>query len=170
MKISEFLLRYNKADDEAKQKLVADHIKHPYVPYETKVAHCEMIAERTMMQDGKVKLNTPARYMLLIVVFIQDHMDLEYGDIDNVAMFNKMEEVGADDLICAMLDSEFKKYRAVLDMCVDDLLDRERNYVDFVSNAIDAFSSTWADIINGVEQFVKDNQAETPKVEEKKDG
>lgn len=136
MKISEFIFKYKKASDDGKVELIEKNIKHAYVPYETKVAHCKAIADKTMLEDGRIKMNTPARYMLLICVFIQDHMGLDFVDLDNVAVFNQLEELGVDDMICATLPSEFKKYRAILDMIADDLLDEKRNYVDYIDRVM----------------------------------
>lgn len=164
MKISEFVLKFKNAEKQEDQTgLVIDNIKNEYVPYEVKVAHCEAIAERTMLdENGKVRLNTPARYMLLIVVFIQDHMDLAFAGIDNVAMFNAMEECGADDAICGILDTEFKEYRAILDMCVDDLLDAKRNYVDYIDKIVEKAADNVSDIILGLQQMQEKAEAEKP--------
>lgn len=132
MKFGEFIFKYKKADDGEKVELIKKNIKRKYVSYEMKSARCKAVAEGTMLEDDKIKMNTPARYMLLICVFILDHMDFELDGLTNVEFFNQLEETGADDMICTVLKSEFEKYRAILDMIVDDLLDEKRNYVDYI--------------------------------------
>ena len=140
MTIEEFVNGFNSASD--KEKYVKKHIVRKYVPYEEKVSRCQRIIDNSMyVKDGDIRRfrpNTPLRYELFIITIVQCYTDVEYEQGETLNGFNVMAECGANSCIMNSVESDAKIFQLVLDMMVDDVIDAERNYVDYINNAIDS--------------------------------
>lgn len=139
MIITEFVNGFKSAND--KEKFVKKHITRTYVPYEEKVSRCQRIIDNSMYvneESGRrFRPNTPLRYELFIITMVQCYTDIEYEYDNTLSGFNAMAECGADAYIMDAVKNDVGIFQSVLDMMVDDVVDSERNYVDYIDTKID---------------------------------
>lgn len=140
MIITEFVNGFKSAND--KEKFVKKHITRTYVPYEEKVSRCQRIIDNSMYvktDDGgqKFRPNTPLRYELFIITVVQCYTDIEYDTGKTLEGFNAMAECGAYDYIVKFVQEDTSIFQSVLEMMIDDTVDAERNYVDFIDRKIE---------------------------------
>ena len=135
MKINEFIEGFNAAEN--KEKFVNKHIKTDYVVYATKIATCQRIVQACMYdEDGRFAPNTPMRYMLFVVSIIELYTDIEFDATDKLSGFDDLEACGADNYIVNAVASDFSKFESVMNMTVDDAVDRSRNLIDYFDGKI----------------------------------
>ncbi len=156
MKVKEFVDGFTKATD--KEKYVKKHIVRTYVNYAQKISECKKIALVSMYQTdnkgvSKFYIDTPMRYMLFIVTIIRDYTDIEFDDKNVPEGFDLLNESGADSCVISFIKDDFDMFKSVLDMVVNDIIDRERNLIDYIDGKLSAFS-TLIDSLN-LEEVLK---------------
>lgn len=143
------------------ENYVKSHIVCEYLPFEDKITACELINRvsmyKTVSEDRRVVWsNTPMRYMLFIITFIQRYTDIEVGvNKDNLLNeFNTINKYGVCELFKTLLEDEYRELETVLKMTVKDIVDNERSLVPYIDNKIDVLEmlfDTWKDFKYGEE-------------------
>ena len=163
MIITEFVNGFKSAND--KEKFVKKHITRTYVPYEEKVSRCQRIIDNSMYvneESGRrFRPNTPLRYELFIITMVQCYTDIEYDIGKTLEGFNAMAECGADGCIMDAVKSDVGIFQSVLDMMVDDTIDAERNYVDYIRNKFEAISDIVGPLVENIINEMSEQQTST---------
>lgn len=146
-----------KADkSEMIEKYVMEHINKKYLSYGEKCDIAKRIINATCYIDidkfGENKklfnINSPARYMLFCLSVIDAYTDIEVNFENSVEAFDTLAEFGGIDILFNFIpDKEIEIISTVLDMCLSDVLENERNIVSTIDNikiAIGAFANNFA--------------------------
>ena len=142
MKVNEFVDGFKKAND--KEKYVRKHIVNTYIPYAEKITECKRIANVSMYRlDEKgvrhLSIDTPTRYMLFIVTIVKKYTDIEFDSENVLDGFDALNNDSIDGVIISLIGDDFDIFKSVFDMVINDVLDRERNIINYFDNKIDSF-------------------------------
>ena len=139
MKVTEFVYRFEKLNDdtETKAKMIKDHIKKTYLDYAAKIDSANKIVKFSLYdQDGNFRPNTPVQDVLFANEVIRRYTDLEFNEEDSLHDYDLLVRSDAMDLFFAVLNKDVARFSNVLDMIVDDTIDKERNMIDFISSIL----------------------------------
>lgn len=137
MTVGEFCFKYERMDDEAKKKFVESHIKKSYVEYAVKIGQCEKIVKWSFYtKDGKFLPNTPMLEMFFVLGVIPKYTDLTLDESNGLHDYDQLIKSGAGSAILNSIGADAVRFREVLDMVIDDTIDRERNMIDFIGGLI----------------------------------
>lgn len=137
MKVSEFVEGYGKST--SKDSYVKRHIKRKYLPYVEKIVNAQQIVNNSMYNDGKFEPNTPKRHMLYIIKVVQLYTDLDINMDNLLGDFDAIVENGVADAIMKHIAEDLVVFESVLNMVVDDVFDKERNYQGYIEKKLDEF-------------------------------
>lgn len=162
MKINEFIRRYNevKMNIPLVDKLIGEIKKEtPYIPFITKVALAQSIANITMVDSATdlLSVNTPKKYVLAIMTIIFETTELEQSDPeDNLGIFKDYDLINAVNLwdtilIKADIKAEYEEFNTVLKMVCDDLI---QNKYESHSFAIEMMTMVTNSIVKAIEPIV----------------
>jgi hypothetical protein len=153
MKVEKFVEEYNKyTNNELKNRLLASCIKREYVPYTRKVQICTSIAKATtrasvpsQKQDGGlVELfysDSTNRYLLFQLNILRTYTNLEFSTefVEAIKEFELLDQYELNDKIIDIIpDREYKNFKVILDMLVDDYTVNENNFINYIDKKIDA--------------------------------
>ena len=142
MKYFEFVQKFKISKD--KEALVKKHIKRQYVPYSEKLAEAKKIAElstHTTINDIKTyRKDTPIIYFLKTIRLIALYTDIEEEVPSNINKFyDSLAEVGAFDALLSQIpEGEITQFSAMIDMCVSDIYENERDLSAFLDTKFEA--------------------------------
>lgn len=145
MTVKEFVEKYVNSTDV--EKTCAKHvIKDKYVPYEEKIATCLNIVKKTnYIESEGIKIynrNTPAQYVQFSMTIINLYTDIEINFENILADFNMLDKVSAiDTLLSAISESEYTKFRTLLEMIQDDEYENNRNMTSYIDNFLQPFKA-----------------------------
>lgn len=166
MNYKEFIEEYKKTQNTS--NLVGKHIVATYIPFERKIALSKRIINVSMYSNvngNKVFTpNTPTRYMCFVLAIIENYTDIRISESNepivigtsNLECFNLFEENGVVEKIVEAVGEDVTKFRTVLDMTIQDTLDRERNLVNFLSTKEEALMIAF----NAIEKRLKEAENE----------
>lgn len=171
--------------NEMAEEYVTGHISKKYISYAEKCdiakriinATCYINSEKYGMDKQIFNINSPARYMLFCLSVVDAYTDI-IVDFDNaIKTFDTLAEYGCiDTLFYFIPEKEIDGISTVLDMCLSDVLENERNIVSTIDNirlAIGMVANNFAkgflemiendpnglnDILNKVLEFNTQNQ------------
>lgn len=153
MNVEKFVEEYNKyTNSELKNKLLANCIKREYVPYTRKVQICTSIAKATTREsvpsqrqgEGVVELfhsDSTNRYLLFQLNILRTYTNLEFSAefVEAIKEFELLDQYELNDKIIDMIpDREYKNFKIILDMLVDDYTVNENNFINYIDKKIDA--------------------------------
>lgn len=152
MNINLFIKEFNERTD--KIQCIKEHIVEKYVPYEKKMAICKNIIEsadytpQIDVIDKKYYCpNTPMRFVLFCMSLIDIYTDIElekYNDSrDVMGGFNQLDSNGVFEIFFKELDKEYNVMTTILQMMVDDCVNKENNLVSFFSSKIDSLKALY---------------------------
>lgn len=140
MNVGEFCFKYERSDKDGKEKLVKDHVKKDYVDFAIKVSTCENISKWALYdKEGHFMPNTPMLEMLFVVGVIPKYTDLTFDTSNNLHDYDVLIKTGAGSALLNAIGEDAARFRDVLDMVVDDVIDHERNMVDYLNDLIIKF-------------------------------
>ncbi len=159
MKVNEFVDGFEKAND--KEKYVKKHIINTYVPYAEKITECKRIVDVSMyrLDEKGVKhfvVDTPTRYMLFVVSCILKYTDIEIADDNALTVFDRLSESGSDGYIFSLIGKDFEMFKSVLEMVVDDVVEKERNIIDFINTKIESLGMVVDDGLKMYKDYIKE--------------
>ena len=141
MNVGEFCFKYERGDEKAKEKLVKDHVKKKYLDYAIKVSQCEKIVRWAFYDaDGRFVPNTPMLEMLFVVGVIPKYTDLIFDESNNLNDYDHLIKTGAGSALLNAIGEDIVRFRDILDMVIDDVIDKERNLVDYLTELLAKFS------------------------------
>ena len=175
MDYEEFVQKYKVSKD--KEAFAKKHIKRQYVPYVEKLSEAKKIANISthVTIDKKIvySKNTPILYFLKTTRLLALYTDVEIKETDNINnAYDALAEIGAfDTLLSQIPEGEITQFTAMIDMCVADIYENERDIASFLDTKFEAlgmilntmlesFKQTLGDV--NVEQLVKDNISKFP--------
>ena len=128
-----------------KEKYAEKHIIRKYVPYADKLSEALKIAEISThdildeLNNKKIyKRNTPTQYFYTTVRLVLMYSDITYEDKEIVSMYDALSEVGAlDALLSQIPETEITMFRTLVEMCVNDIYENERDTVSFLERKTD---------------------------------
>ena len=152
MKLSAFMNVYKirKSNDE-REKLVKEHIKDDYVPYDKKADIAKAIADncywdKMKTEDGKehkeLHVDSVAKYMLTCISLVDLYTDIERqkGDGKMLEDFNTLNRSGILDYIIKNIDKrELKEFNMVLQMTCEDIITNEYENHAFIAKQVNRF-------------------------------
>lgn len=173
MNIIEFIDAYNsmKTDDERK-KLIMDHIKSDYIPYEKKADIAKAIANSTYWikennngnDQNVLHVDSVAKYMLARMAIVDLFTDIErqhgYGKM--LEDFNTLNANGVLDYIVQNVDQkQMKEFNLILQMTCEDIITNEFENHSFISKQVirfvDLFKTSITPILSQIDtEKIKD--------------
>lgn len=156
----------SKAKDKTFEEFISRHITTKYIPYLTKVAHCQDIIEKTshIINGNKsiVKVNSPNRHLFFTMRLIELYTDIEFNTYEKVDKdhnisvdYDKLKECGAAPiLISAIPKEEFEEFATILNMVADDFYQNEYSLTAFAHNVKESLSLS-EEVINSVIEDLK---------------
>lgn len=152
MKLTAFMTAFKfRKTDEEKEKMVLEHIKNEYVPFEKKIAVAqaivdnsfwETVVERDGTEDKKLYVNSVTKYMLTCISMIDLYTDIERQKNSGNILddFNVLNSSGVFDLVIHNInDRELKEFNMVIQMMCDDLITNEFENHAFISKQVKRF-------------------------------
>ena len=144
MRVNELVEGYKKVGD--KDGYLKRHIKvKEYVPFIEKATQAEALAKITTLKDGRVNVNTPARFYLTYLRMIAMWTDVQIDFSDGVAQFDLLDENGlVDKIVLEMIpERERDMFSSLIDMSSNDLMTNRYDvhaYVDEILELIKVVS------------------------------
>lgn len=153
IKLNTFMTLYNtKKTDEEKLKILLEHIKNEYVPYEKKYEVAKAIVDTCYWKkvtdsgekDSKVfYIDSVAKYMITCISIFDLYTDIERQKNDSKMLddFNILNKNRIFDLLIQNIDEiELKEFNMILQMVCDDVLMNEYEIHSFINKQISRFS------------------------------
>ena len=154
IKLTAFMTSYKfRKTTEEKEKMILDHIKNEYVPFEVKADVAKAIVKACYWRKEKdingneysvFHLDSVAKYMLTCMAMIDLYTDIERTKNEGkiVEEFNILNEFGILDFIIKNVNQrELKEFNMVLQMTCDDLMTNEYENHAFISKQINRFGN-----------------------------
>ena len=144
MTLEKFIAQYKVASD--KEKFLEERIKVKYIPYNEKIVLCKAVVKNTMHTTINNKeiflLDSPGEFLFFHLMLIKKYTDIDIDMKDNpLVVYDSLDELGLiDALIGSIPDSEYIKFKTILDMVKDDTYENERSLVSFLETKIDALT------------------------------
>lgn len=152
--------------DDMVSKYVTTHINKKYISYAQKCdmarriinATCYIDAERFGENKKVFSMNSPARYMLFCLSVIDAYTDIEIDFEHSVESFDALSENGGVDIIFHFIpEKEVDMISTILDMCLSDELENERNIVSTIDNIKIAISTFAGKFIEGFMEAIEED-------------
>ena len=174
MDYTSFVAQFKSHKD--KEQFVKKHITTEYVSYVTKLSEAQKIANiatHILVGDKEIyKKDTPKMYFFTLCRLVRLYTDIEFADDKVVDMYDALSKNGVMALILSSIpESEMSEFRALVDMCVNDIYENERDITSFFDSKFDALSmvfeslsGTLKDTLNSdeVKQILKDKVIQFP--------
>ena len=162
-----------------KEQFVKKHITTEYVPYANKLAEATTIAKNSthiVINDKEIyKKNTPIMYFWTMVRLVSLYTDIEYPQDKVMDLYDSLSKNGCMAMILSLIpESEMSEFRALVDMCVADIYENERDTISFFESKFEALNmvfggiaDTLKDTLNSdeVKQMLKDKIVQFPNIE-----
>lgn len=134
--VKEFVAKWKEGYVSAK-----DFITDSYVPYEEKDARCRMIIDKTYYTkdtsgNKTFKVNSPAKYMMFCLVFIDTHTNIKINYKKNLDDFNLLNQTDFLDKLITEIPHEYKEFKMILDMTEDDLYKNKYEIHSYINEQI----------------------------------
>ena len=154
MKITAFMTAFKfRKTEEEKEKMVDEHIKNEYVPYEKKADVAKAIVDSCFWQketgdDGverkTLHVDSVAKHMLSCMSIIDLYTDIERQKSGGKMLedFNLLNSSGVLDMVIRKIDQrEFKEFNMILQMTIDDLMTNEYENHAYITKQVDRFGA-----------------------------
>ena len=157
MDFTKFIQQFKVAKD--KEAFVKKHIVKQYISYGVKLTLAHSIAKTCthISIDGKdyYKKDTPAQYFTTIMQLVKQYTDIAFEDSNIAAVYDALMEVGAlSSILASIPESEVAEFRALVDMCVSDIYDNERDITSFLETKFEAINLSVEQIMNGLTEAI----------------
>ena len=151
MTTKEFIENYEGVKD--KDKFLAECIVKQYIPYEEKMTYCENIIEKTTHKNIADKevywRNTPVQYMVFSLTLVDLYSDVNIDFKNILKEFNALDEIGGiDALISFIPNTEYAKFKTILNMVSDDNYENLRSISSWLDTKFDAINL----LLDGISQ------------------
>lgn len=157
MDYTKFITGYKLNKD--KDDFIKKHITKQYVPYATKLTLAQSIAKTCthVTIDGKevYKKNTPSQYFATVMQLITQYTDIQY-DISIInQVYDALVESGAMQVLLSSIpESEVTEFRTLIDMCVSDIYENERDVTSFLETKIEAINLTVNQMLSSLNETI----------------
>ena len=168
MLYTDFIQKFKISKD--KEALAKKHIKRTYVPYAEKLAESKKIADIsthatiTTPSGTEVvyKKDTPILFFLKTTRLLNLYTDIEQGETSDINKFyDSLAEIGAFDILLSQIpESEVTQFSAMIDMCVSDIYENERDLSSFLDTKFEAISMVLSTMLESIKETVKDTNIE----------
>ena len=161
MDYSIFVSEFKSTKD--KEAYAKKHIVKQYLPYIKKLSIARTIANQSthIERDGKeeYKKDTPLQYFLTIMKLIEQYSDIEIdGMIITEAYDSLMESGSISALISCIPESEVTEFRTLVDMCISDIYDNERDITSYFETKFSALSITLETMLSSLSETISQLQ------------
>ena len=130
MTVDKFIEEYNNASD--KEKFVKKHIVNKHIDIARKITDCNRLAQTSCFKDGLFRKDSILQYYLFVTMLIERYTDLELGE-ESMSDINALEEAEVfEQLVGAIPNKEFSRYKVMLDMATDDICNYEESIVRYI--------------------------------------
>ena len=162
MKVDDFIKKYNSAKD--KDKFLADSITKQYIPYHEKISDCEKIIRSTMESDGMFRINTPAQFLIFMILLITSYTEIEREE-NMLEMFEKLDEVNLINAIVSKIpEREYTSYNTVLNMIQDDYMENNRSLLSYLETKVKALGLSLDALLEAAQKYIPQNTEEEENV------
>ena len=168
MKLTAFMTAYKfRKTPEEKEKMLLEHIKNEYIPFEKKADVAKAIVEASYWRKEKdvngiensvLHIDSVAKYMLTCMAMIDLYTDIERTKNNGKILedFNTLNGSGILDSVINNIDQrELKEFNMVLQMTCDDLMANEYENHAFIRNQVERFGNlvgaTLSPILEGLD-------------------
>ena len=160
MKLTAFMtaIRFRKTLEE-KEKMVKEHMKNEYVPYEKKADIAKAIVQNCYWTDEKdangnvrsvLHVDSVAKHMCTCMAIVDLYTDIERQKFEGKMLddFNALNGSGILDIILSNIDQrELKEFNMVLQMTCDDVIANEFENHAFINKQVDRFGKIIGNIL-----------------------
>lgn len=168
MNFIEFSQKFKISKD--KESFVKKHIKRTYVPYAEKLAEAKKIAEVSThiivnQETGEqmYKKDTPIQYFLKTTRLLFLYTDIEIDNNDINKVYDTLAESGAFEYIFSSIpEGEITQFSSMIDMCVSDIYENERDLTSFFETKLTAFNLTFNEIVGAFQNTIGELTANLP--------
>lgn len=164
MTVKDFVKKYVALQtDSDRERFLKKHIKDEYIPYEKKITICRVILDNSCYEtviSGKTetkvfRVNSPKRYFNYCIALIRYYTDLEFDPNDITEEFNLLDRNDLIDILVALIsDKEVDKFKTILNMMFDDLIDRERSIGGITENLCRNVEMFLSPILKSVDEML----------------
>lgn len=160
MEYKQFITGFKNSKD--KEAYAKKHVKVSYVPYADKLTEAKKIADiatHVEINGKKVyKKNTPIQYYLTTVRILMLYTDIT-SEGNDIEMYDQLVSTDAiTPLFSHIPESELAQFKAMIDMCVSDIYENERDLVSFLETKIEAIGLTTDTIIQSLSEVISKNE------------
>lgn len=157
MNIEQFIEEFDKAQN--KKTYVHQHVTTEYIDFERKIAICNLIAKKMMLENGDLIKNTPMIYENFILSLLREYTDIETSPDESLKAFNLLEMHGITELLVSEIGKDAKRFNTVLDMIVADTIDNHNNLVNHLSLKSDNMHFIFDKLQEFVQKMPKESKA-----------
>ena len=162
----ENLVKLYKEDKTADKKNFYSQLKvGGYVPYMQKAQIAQKIFDATCMEDGRIVLNSPIRYLMYCRTVLDLYTNIklseknpEVDDDDTIGLvmmaeFDALNSLGLIEAIFAKIpERELNEFNTVLDMVSNDAMTNKTGVYGFFSDIVNRLIA----VLNGLAELTKD--------------
>lgn len=143
MDYTKFVSGYKTIKD--KDGFIKKHMTKQYLPYANKLSIAKSIAKtctHVKVDDKEIyKKDTPAQYFTTVMSLITQYTDIEIDANIVDKAYDALVECGAmQALLASIPESEVTEFRTLVDMCVADIFENERELASFLETKLDAIN------------------------------
>ena len=149
-----------------KESFVKKHIKRYYVPYTEKLTEAIESSKRSthIVVDEKeiYKKNTPMTRFLSMARIIALYTDIECEQDQVINMYDSLSKEGLMvQVLSSIPETEIGEFMSLVDMCVSDIYENEREISSILENKMEAISIVLSQVFS-----VFENTLSQPDVKE----
>lgn len=143
MDYTKIITQYKTSKD--KEGFIKKHLKKEYIPYAEKLLEALNIAKASthIEIEGKnlYKKDTPMMRFLSMNKLISMYTDITFDDSNVVEMYDALSKEGLMPLLLSSIpETEVSEFMSLVDMCVSDIYENERELSTIVENKLEAIS------------------------------
>ncbi|MBQ0090675.1 MAG: hypothetical protein KBT27_15220, partial [Prevotellaceae bacterium] len=157
MKVQDFIIGYNNKKNKLTisggRDAIKDYIKETlniveYLPIVDKVHLVSRVLEGCTTQDGGgIEVDSFQKYFLFTIAILQEYTNLEFSQQEEVYdEYDALCSSGLLDIILSIIEDDYARTNAVLNMMYGDLLN-QNNFINMVK-------SNFQEILNISKQFI----------------
>ena len=140
-----------------KEAFIKKHIKTQYVPYVEKLREALNIANASthIKVDSKqvYKKDTPMMRFLSMNKLVSLYTDITFDDSNVVGMYDALSKEGLMPLLLSSIpETEVSEFMSLVDMCVNDIYENERELSTIIENKLEAINLVVSQVFSTFEE------------------
>lgn len=161
MDYTKIITQYKTSKD--KEGFIKKHLKKEYIPYAEKLSEALNIAKASthIEIEGKnlYKKDTPMMRFLSMNKLISMYTDITFDDSNVVEMYDALSKEGLMPLLLSSIpETEVSEFMSLVDMCVNDIYENERELSTIIENKLEAINLVVSQIFSTFEEALSQTE------------